>query len=174
MYVGDDLNDLWLETQANPGSGLTHPFRTNSEGHTHIVNNVSPSDSQICLASGTQELSAELNGEMSSTNRPALQSLRTAYETGQEWGSGKPWGVRFELPSPTFSSPVSGSLILSSSTNPSTYSLPIVDNVILKEGYLAEVTDDPVFRLYTTRYYVLGSSSLRYYRQAGNFSFKRA
>lgn len=59
-----------------------------------------------------------------------------------------------------------------SSTDPSISSLPIVDNVILKEGYLAEVTDDPVFRLYTTRYYVLGSSSLRYYRQVGNLSFE--
>jgi len=169
LYLGDDSNDFWLQTQANSNLASNHPFRTNSvpEGHEYLFHNPSLANSRITLAINAQEFSAGTNNGQSSANSPAVQSLRTLDGAEQEWGSGKPWRVRFEQPSPVFNSPVSGSIMLFSSTNPSSSSLPIVDNVVLKEGYLAEVTDDPVFRLYTTRYYVLGPSSLRYYRQLG-------
>ena len=82
------------------------------------------------------------------------------------WNSGVPWRVRFESPpqSPVTDSPPGGSLALIPQMG--TEELPDEDEVVLKEGYLAEVTDDPVFRLYTTRYYILRSSSLKFYRRA--------
>ena len=76
------------------------------------------------------------------------------------------------------SSPMSGTTAAgtpyfgySSSRGFDSISTLMMDEAIIKEGYLAEVTDGPDYRLYSTKYFVLHPSCLVYYRTVSYLTF---
>ena len=76
------------------------------------------------------------------------------------------------------SSPMSGTTAAgppyfgySSSRGFDSLSTLMMDEAVIKEGYLAEVTDGPDYRLYTAKYFVLHPSCLVYYRTVSYMTF---